>query len=286
MRARRMVLALLVAGLLGTAVLLGAAQPATAQDGGFAAVWLLADQSYPATSGPQRMDVYLPSAAPAGRPLPGIVFVHGGAWVGGDHTELANTAIAAAERGYAGFVIDYNLAAPRYPREINDVADAINAVRARAAEFGVDPGRIAGWGESAGAHLLMSAALRGGAPLQAVVEWSGPYDLPPLLDDPELAGYISGFLGCDTTQPSCRRLAADASPQAAVPAVNGTPPPTLLMNSSNELVPVNQMYAMAGALGDRGGRVQTVEYPGDRHGIAYADDATGPSLDFLDAQLH
>ncbi len=64
-----------------------------------------------------------------------------------------------AERGVAAFVLKYRLA-PRYhyPAMPRDVSRAIRVVRARAAEWKVDPKRIGIWGFSAGGHLASTGA--------------------------------------------------------------------------------------------------------------------------------
>ena len=56
--------------------------------------------------------------------------------------------------GVSAFVLRYRLG-PVYhhPVELGDAARALRTVRARAAEFGVDPNRVGIWGFSAGGHL-------------------------------------------------------------------------------------------------------------------------------------
>jgi acetyl esterase/lipase len=61
----------------------------------------------------------------------------------------------------AAFVLRYRIA-PRYrhPAPLDDAMRAIRTVRARAAEWGVDPGRIGILGFSAGGHLAATAGTR------------------------------------------------------------------------------------------------------------------------------
>lgn len=105
-----------------------------------------------------KLDLYLPAAAgPALRPA--IVFVHGGGWRAGVRANFAPMAIRMAERGYAAATIDYRLASDaRYPAAIHDVKAAVRWVRAHAADYGIDPARIAVAGASAGGQI---AALTG-----------------------------------------------------------------------------------------------------------------------------
>ena len=105
-----------------------------------------------------KLDLYLPAAGgPASRPA--IVFVHGGGWRAGVRANFAPMAIRMAERGYAAATIDYRLASDApYPAAIHDVKAAVRWVRAHAADYGIDPARIAVAGASAGGQI---AALTG-----------------------------------------------------------------------------------------------------------------------------
>jgi acetyl esterase/lipase len=60
--------------------------------------------------------------------------------------------------GVAAFVLKYRIAPYRHPAPINDAQRAIRTVRARAAEWKVDPNRIGILGFSAGGHLTSTAA--------------------------------------------------------------------------------------------------------------------------------
>jgi acetyl esterase/lipase len=64
----------------------------------------------------------------------------------------------ANEHGIAGFICDYRHRNKGYghPAPLQDAQRAIRTVRARAKEFGVDPGRIGILGFSAGGHLASS----------------------------------------------------------------------------------------------------------------------------------
>jgi acetyl esterase/lipase len=59
------------------------------------------------------------------------------------------------EAGIAGFVLKYRLGSSgyRHPAMLQDAARAVRIVRARAADWGVDPKRIGIIGSSAGGHL-------------------------------------------------------------------------------------------------------------------------------------
>src|SRR5262249_23767600 len=72
-----------------------------------------------------------------------------------------------AKNGYAVFAVEYRLMKPGFnthPGAVYDVKAAVQYVRARAGELGLDPNRIALMGDSSGAHLSALVALAGEEP--------------------------------------------------------------------------------------------------------------------------
>lgn len=57
------------------------------------------------------------------------------------------------QHGVAGIVLKYRISPYRHPAPLQDGQRAMRIVRARAAEWGIDPGRIGMMGFSAGGHL-------------------------------------------------------------------------------------------------------------------------------------
>src|SRR5262249_43796882 len=93
------------------------------------------------------------SAAPA----PLVVFIHGGGFRGGDKAAYDKpllTACLASGISYAS--INYRLSdvAP-YPAQMHDSARAIQFIRSKAAEWNIDPKRVACTGGSAGAGISL-----------------------------------------------------------------------------------------------------------------------------------
>lgn len=109
-----------------------------------------------------QLDLYLPKAR-AGKPIPGIVFVHGGGWRSGVRANFAPMAIRMAEHGYAAATISYRLSpeAP-YPAAVIDARAALRWIRANAARYGIDPQRIAIGGGSAGGQIASLAGVTDG----------------------------------------------------------------------------------------------------------------------------
>lgn len=109
-----------------------------------------------------KLDLYLPAAARAGHDVPVVVFVHGGGWGSGSRSLFAPMAVRLAQRGYAAATISYRLSGEaQYPAAIHDARAAVRWVRAHAAEFHLDPKRVALAGGSAGGQIASLAGVTG-----------------------------------------------------------------------------------------------------------------------------
>lgn len=113
-----------------------------------------------------RVDVYHP-VLPSSTLLPVVVYIHGGAYVGGD-TQLtpniyANVGHYFASRGHVACNITYRLAfqGAHFPDGATDVADALSWVRDNISRYHGDPARIVALGQSAGGSHLASAMFLG-----------------------------------------------------------------------------------------------------------------------------
>jgi dienelactone hydrolase len=114
-----------------------------------------------------KMDVYTADRDPERR-RPAIVWVHGGNFISGDRRQLSEYARGFASRGYVAAAIDYRLLhKPGVPNPQaqeaaqSDAQAAVRFLRARAAEFSLDPERIVIAGFSAGSITAFNVAYRG-----------------------------------------------------------------------------------------------------------------------------
>jgi len=84
-----------------------------------------------------------------------MVICPGGGYGGLANHEGADYARFLNESGIAGFVLKYRLGSSgyRHPAMLQDAARAVRTVRARAAEWHLDPKRVGIMGSSAGGHL-------------------------------------------------------------------------------------------------------------------------------------
>ena len=100
------------------------------------------------------------------RPVPVVVWVHGGGWRGGSKDRI-NRSLPILENGFGLVSVGYRLSGEAlFPAAIADVKAAFRWVRANATKYGFDPQRVGAWGSSAGGHLV---ALLGTA--HEVSEW-------------------------------------------------------------------------------------------------------------------
>ena len=111
----------------------------------------------------QTLDLFLPKGRKSEKPLPVIVFVHGGAWKGGNKESGRGSVMPYVASGlYAGASVEYRLSGEsKWPAQIQDCKAAIRWLRAHAKEHGLDGERIAVWGSSAGGHLVAMLGVSG-----------------------------------------------------------------------------------------------------------------------------
>lgn len=112
--------------------------------------------------GPLRARRFRPADAPAA--LPTLVWCHGGGFIGGTIDEILNDRLCAglALRSRVQILsIEYRLAPEHpYPAAVDDLVAAVHDARARPAALGIDPSRIGVGGNSAGATIAATTAIR------------------------------------------------------------------------------------------------------------------------------
>lgn len=203
-------------------------------------------------------DLYIPHGK---RRRPAVVLVHGGGWdkVAGDMEPIAKD---LARSGFFVFNIRYRLA-PRhhFPAPVEDVRAAIRYLKDNAGRLGVNPNKIAGWGYSAGANLILLAGLDPAAGLRAIVSGGTPANLVEWKNSELARDYIGA--GLDE-----KRAAWEAA--SPVNQVQRDSPPVFLYHGAwDKLVSVKQMYQMESALKERGVPVSTYEIPALGHYLTY-----------------
>jgi putative heme-binding domain-containing protein len=241
-----------------------------------------------------RLDLYLPEK-PDGL-LPVIVWVHGGAWRGGDKNNPP--ALPFVARGYAVASINYRLSQhAQFPAQIEDCKAAIRWLRANSKTYNLDPDHIGVWGASAGGHLVAllgttagvkelegkTAASEPPSRVQCVVDWFGPTDFARI---GEQSGKDSQLDHNAPNSPEARLIggpvlenkekAAKASPATYVSKKSA---PFLIMHGDKDrVVPYAQSEEFAAALKKAGVDVKLKRIAGAGHGGPEFDNPANRQL--------
>jgi len=202
---------------------------------------------------------------------------------GGSYTMLADheghtIAVWLNSIGITAAVLKYRLG-PRYhhPVELQDVTRAMRTLRARAAEWGIDPRRIGIMGFSAGGHLASTIATHfdAGDPGSA-----DPIERVSSRPDLAVLAYpVISMTDGITHQGSRRNLLGDNPTQALVAElsnekrVTAKTPPTFLFHTANDpVVPVENSLLFASALRAAKVPFELHVFEQGPHGVGLAQD--------------
>lgn len=261
-------------------------------------ILLRRDLPYATGSGrPLHLDLYSPETSKG--PLPFVLWIHGGGWVGGDKRPCGT--VALVPKGYVTASVEYRFAAEAvFPAQIEDCKAAVRWVRANAAVLGVDPERIGAAGASAGGHLAALLGVAGDAAdlegeggfggvsscVGAVCDIFGPTDLLHFdghgsvvvaNDERSLIAQLLG--GPVSARPE---LAAKASPITYV--TKDDPPFIIVHGDKDSIVPVDQSRLFDAALSKAGVDSTLVIVKGGGH-AALPADVNAKIADFFESKL-
>lgn len=231
-------------------------------------------------SGPQLLDLYLPTNAKA--PVPLIIWIHGGGWKNGSKETCLPVRMGFTERGYAVASINYRLTGEAtFPAQIEDCKAAVRWLRAHAKEYGLDADHFGTWGSSAGGHLVALLGTSGdvtefdigtnlevSSRVQAVCDYYGPSHFATM-------GTVPGFeMHARANSPESALLGGSASEKpemakAASPVsyVTSDDPPFLIVHGDTDrTVPPDQSRRMDAALRKAGVKTELIILPGAGHG--------------------
>lgn len=242
-----------------------------------------------------KLDVYL-SRVKAEKLLPAMIVVHGGSWNAGERSDYPLWNEWLARQGYAVFDIDYRIAPqPNWQTATGDVKCAVSWVKANASRYGVDAGRVALLGRSAGGHLALLAAYSTGeaalapscssstAPdlsVQAVVSFYAPTDLRWGYEHPANERVLDGSGKIRALIGGTPDSAAEAFALASITShVNRQTPPTLLFHGGHDqLVRDENMSLLAERLGQQHISHRAVFIPYAQHAFDYNFDGWGSQI--------
>lgn len=257
----------LIISLLGSSLLLSA-RP-------------LADYMGPSAPAPQvvvvrrigdqevKLEYFRPSGIAAGAKVPAIIWIHGGAWVGGTTDATTPHARYFAGRGLFAANIAYRLACPgkiSVADCLDDCRAAIRYLREHADELGIDPHRIAVAGDSAGGHLAAALGTIADGDPGASSRADAMLLYNPIVDMTE-GDWIRHAVGGEAQSnkkfprpcaPEQVEAARALSPVFHVKA--GQPPAIVLHGRADHVVPLSQAERFAAASREAGCRCDLVVY--------------------------
>lgn len=223
------------------------------------------------------LDIYRPADA-GDAALPTLVWVHGGAWISGDKSQIANYLRIVADRGYTVVGVNYSIApGATYPTPVVQTMAALDYLDEHAAELGLDPERFVLAGDSAGSQIAAQLAtiitnpdyaeLTGIAPtlapeqLRAMILTCGAYDTALAGVDGPFAGFLKSVLWSYTGN---RNYAEDPALDAAsvINYVDAAFPATFI-TAGNEDPLLAQSEALAQRLGNLDVDTDTLFWPAD-----------------------
>ena len=245
------------------------------------------DISYAGTDNArQTLDLAMPLQRTADKSLPVIAFIHGGGWRGGSKGGGLNRIRGFLKSGkYAGVSIGYRLSSePKWPAQIHDCKAAIRWIRANAKKHGLDGGKIAVHGTSAGGHLVAMLGTSAGVKamdgsigpytgqstkVTCVVDYFGPTNFLRMNDfesriDHDAKGSPEGLLIGGPVQDN-KKKALTADP---VSYVNRGDSPFLIVHGTKDMaVPYNQSVILYSALKKVGVPSVLLTVTGGGHGV-------------------
>jgi len=266
------------------------------------------DISYiPDGDGAQKLDLYLPEKA-ADKPLPLVVHIHGGGWVGG--SKFPCPAVLMVLRGYAVASVEYRFSQKAiFPAQIQDCQAAIRWLRAHAKEYNFDTEHVGVVGGSAGGHLSSLVGTSGGKNafpkiggneeqsdrVQAVCDIYGPADFSTVVQQAAEDKNVKNIFQFNTPKDPYSSLIgtklddkAKADAVSPVHYVSQDNPPFLILHGTHDtLVPYAQSEEFAAVLKEKGVPVWLQKLPGSGHGgPAFGKPAvTELKLNFFDKYL-
>lgn len=159
-----------------------------------------------------KLDVYRPKTK-APKPLPTLVFIHGGGWQRGSKESYSLRVLPWLEKGWNVVNVEFRQAGvAKAPAAVEDCRCAVRWVIDNAEKYVVDTTKIVVSGQSSGGHLALMTGLAAqqpafdtnctGAPVRvaAVVNWFGFVEVAELLTGPFKNDFALEWIGKEKSE--------------------------------------------------------------------------------------
>lgn len=246
-----------------------------------------------------KLDVYRPLNNQ--KPVPTVVYFHGGGWVGGTRSANVMEILPYLEMGWAVVNVDYRLASVSLaPAAVEDCRCALKWVITHAEQYKFDVKRIVLSGRSAGGHLALTTGFLATtanldwrcyydeAPMDlkvaAIVNWYGITDVTELISGPSLRTWAASWLGPNADRIKTAEL---VSPLNSVR--KGVPPVLTIHGDADPVVPYSQAVRLHRALNGVGTPNKLITVPRGNHGGFSSKDTAeiyAAIRSFLKEHLH
>lgn len=223
-----------------------------------------------------KLDVYQRRNVTA--PVPVLVNIHGGGWVGGTKEGNNMELLPYFALGFSVVNVEYRMARNALaPAAVEDCRLALRWVIKNARTYNFDTSKIVVTGGSAGGHLaLMTGMLNAEAGFDsprdwdqefmqmhvaAIVNWFGITDVKDLLSGENRQGYAVSWIG---SQENGARIAERVSPLSYVR--KDLPPILSIHGTKDQLVPYAHATRLHAALDKAGVPNRLITIPDGKHG--------------------
>ncbi|MCR5162751.1 MAG: alpha/beta hydrolase [Thermoguttaceae bacterium] len=230
-------------------------------------------------------DLYIPKDLKKDAPVRLFLFIHGGAWKGGNRHEQDYACRSYAKNGCVTATIEYSLLSGKHPEVtiltmLDQITACISDIKEKLAAEGYQTSKIALSGVSAGGHLALlysySRAEESPIPIAFVFEFVGPSDFcERTLGAEKSAKFLTFVTGQkiapeDLNKPEIKKLGESLSPLSFV--TEKSVPTICAYGGKDWLVPACHRDALVQALEKNGVPHVCVDFPNSDHGMGNDPD--------------
>ena len=235
----------------------------------------------------------------------GVIYVVSGGWYSAHESISSKVVQPLLNHGYTVFAVVHG-SNPRFqiPEIVEQMERSVRFIRANAVKFGIDPNQIGVSGGSAGGHLSLMLATRGGpgkadakdpidrqsSAVQAAACFFPPTDFlnygqpgESAVGEGILKDFRSAFGQVPTDPEAKRRFAESISPYYHVKV--GVPPVFLIHGDADKLVPIQQAQLFLEKVKSVGGEGKLDTRAGKAHGWDKWEADVALFADWFDAHL-
>lgn len=235
----------------------------------------------------------------------GVIYVVSGGWYSAHEFISEKVMQPLLDHGYTVFAVVHG-SNPRFhiPEIVDQMERSVRFIRANAVNYGIDPERIGIAGGSAGGHLSLMLATRGGpgksdakdlidrqsSAVQAAACFFPPTDFlnygkpgEGAVGEGILKDFKSAFGSVPTDPDEKRRFAESISPYYLVK--KGVPPVFIIHGDADKLVPIQQAEVFLEKVKSVGGIAKLDTRAGQQHGWKNWESDVGRFADWFDQHL-